>query len=527
MSTTRAIWLFLGIITAVRLALIGTTDLSFDEAHYWMWSERLGPAYFSKGPAVAYAIWSSVALFGPTEFGVRFWSPLLGAGTSLLLYYFARRLFSDTTGFWLVVALNAVPIFNVGSFVITTDPLSVFFWTAAMFTFWLALERSPNFSWYWPLTGLLIGLGFLGKYVNALQLASVVLVLALVPRYRREFAQPGLYSLFAIFIICLIPPVLWNYQHAWATLGHLRLRGALDQAPGFNPLEVLSFLGMHFVVYSPMLFLALAWAVIASWKRARQQFKGIFLLSLAAPIFLMYFLISINKAANANWDAPAFISLGVLAASYWRERLESRPEIFRWGAAAIVLGLIMSVVSVNADLLRQVNFPLPPRTPADRIRGWKTASAAVEQIRGEIETQLGEKVFVIADERDRASEFAFYFSDKRPEGPGHPPVYIVESQDIRNQFSFWPRYDEFVEAPTNPSPTPPAEGDVFTETGVNLFQGRSAMYVQGNSKNLAPRNIVDAFSSIEPFRIIEVRRFGRRVRTLQVFICRNYRPLEL
>ena len=54
-----------------------------------------------------------------------------------------------------------------------------------MLTFWLALEKAPRFSWHWPLTGLLIGLGFLCKYTNALELISVVLVLALVPRHRR------------------------------------------------------------------------------------------------------------------------------------------------------------------------------------------------------------------------------------------------------------------------------------------------------------------------------------------------------
>ena len=77
---------------------------------------------------------------------MRFWSPILGAGTSLILYYFARRLFSEAVAFWTVVALNVTPIFNVGNFVMTIDPLSVFFWSAAMFTFWLALERSPEFS---------------------------------------------------------------------------------------------------------------------------------------------------------------------------------------------------------------------------------------------------------------------------------------------------------------------------------------------------------------------------------------------
>src|SRR4030081_4162922 len=98
MSTTRAVWLFVIAITAIRLSILATTDLAFDEAHYWMWSERLAPAYFSKGPGVAFAIRAGTALFGDNEFGVRFFSPILAAGTSLLLFYFARRLFSATAG---------------------------------------------------------------------------------------------------------------------------------------------------------------------------------------------------------------------------------------------------------------------------------------------------------------------------------------------------------------------------------------------------------------------------------------------
>src|SRR6478735_3752394 len=84
MSTTRAVWLFVAALTAIRLSLLAATDLSFDEAHYWMWSERLAPAYFSKGPGIAFAIRASTALFGANEFGVRFFSPVLAAATSLL-----------------------------------------------------------------------------------------------------------------------------------------------------------------------------------------------------------------------------------------------------------------------------------------------------------------------------------------------------------------------------------------------------------------------------------------------------------
>src|SRR6516225_1953171 len=205
MSTTRAVWIFILALTAILLSLLATTDLEFDEAHYWMWSERLAPAYFSKGPGIAFAIRASTAVFGANEFGVRFFSPLLAAGTSLLLFYFARRLFNAAAGLWAVIALNVTPIFNIGAFVMTIDALSIFFWLAAMITFWFAVEKSPNLSWYWPLTGLLVGLGLLSKYTNALELVSIALVLALAPRLRQEFKRPGLYVLLGIFAVCTVP----------------------------------------------------------------------------------------------------------------------------------------------------------------------------------------------------------------------------------------------------------------------------------------------------------------------------------
>src|SRR5437870_10713441 len=109
MSHTRAVWLFVLVLTALRFSMLGTSHLEFDEAHYWMWSQRLAPAYFSKGPGVAFAIRASTMLFGANEFGVRFFSPLLGAGTSLLLFYFARKLFGTRSAFWAEIGLNVTP----------------------------------------------------------------------------------------------------------------------------------------------------------------------------------------------------------------------------------------------------------------------------------------------------------------------------------------------------------------------------------------------------------------------------------
>src|SRR5262245_50352571 len=423
MSTTRAVWLFVAALTAIRFSLLASTDLSFDEAHYWMWSERLAPAYFSKGPGVAFVIRASTAVFGSNEFGVRFFSPVLAAATSLLLFYFARRLFGATAGLWAVIALNATPIFNIGAVVMTIDALSVFFWLAAMFTFWLAVEKSPSFSWYCPVTGLLIGLGFLCKYTNAFGLISVLAVLVLVPRLRREFKRPGVYLLIGMFALCTIPPLLWNAQHAWITLAHLRSRGNLDRGFGFHPTEVLSFLGQHFIVYSPLLFLALAWGVIASSRRINQQFKILFLMWFGLPIFLFYLLLSVNKSAAPNWDGLAFFGFGLVATYFWWERIETIVFWRRCATVAVLMGLFMSLGALNTDLLRVADYGLQRTNErersslsthkvknsfqgvfektfarvlaqAARLRGWRSATEALEKMRNNIEAQLGEKLFL-------------------------------------------------------------------------------------------------------------------------------------
>jgi hypothetical protein len=525
MSTTRAVWFFVGALTVIRLSMLATTDLEYYESHYWMWSERLAPAYFSKGPGVAFAMRASTAIFGANEFGVRFFSPLLGAGTSLLLFYFARRLFSATAGLWAVVALNATPIFNIGAFLMTIDALSVFFWLAAMFTFWLALEKSPRFSWYWPLTGLLIGLGFLSKYTNAFELVSILLVLALAPRLRQEFARPGLYLLLGIFGLCTVPPIVWNAQHAWITLVHLQSRGGVGHGFGFHPVEILEFLGEHFLAYSPFLFLALAWGVIGSWRRLNQQFKVLFLMWFGLPVFTFYLLLSINKSAAPNWDGLAFLGFGLLAIYFWWERVEASLMLRLCAVVALLVGLSMSVIALNTDLLRSAGYELWRSDPSDRMRGWKSATGAVEKMRNDLEAQLGEKLFLIADARDRASEISFYLRDKRTEGPGHPPVYIIESQDMVNQFSFWPRYDEFIEVKPG---TQRPESEVYTEeNGINPFVGRSALFIRDGEKDGVPHNIRVAFQSTESVGTIEVRRYGKLLRRWQVFLCRNYRTLPL
>ena len=96
-----------------------------------------------------------------------------------------------------------------------------------------------------------------------------------------------------------------------------------------------------------------------------------------------------------------------------------------------------------------------------RPRHWKKCAAILKR-------KLGEKLFLNCDARDpRIGNFVLFA--RQIEGPGHPPAYIPKSQDMVNQFSFWPRYDQFVELKPG---VEQLDGEVYTEeNGINLFLG--------------------------------------------------------
>ncbi|MFV1994351.1 MAG: ArnT family glycosyltransferase [Verrucomicrobiales bacterium] len=520
MSTARTIVIGLAFLTLLRLVLAAVTELSPDEAYYFLWSENLAPSYYSKGPGIAIAMKLSSSLFGDSAFGIRMLSPLLGFATSILLFRLGRGLFDEQTGAWAVVLLNLTPIFNAGSVLLTIDPLSIFFWVAALLTFWRALHRASSLNLYWPATGLLIGLGFLCKYTNALQLLSIVLLLVLFRRWRGQLRRPGLYLLLLCFLLCTIPVLVWNHQHAWITVTHLVERGNLDESSGFNPLEFLEFAGMHLGTYSPILFVGLVWALWRALRRYGRDDSETYLLFFSLPIISLYFLLSFKETGEGNWTAPGFITVGLLLVHYWRHldigaRLKSNLR-----SAALTVAALMSCLVLNTEIVRQAGIPWPyERDPSTRMRGWRASAAYLDEVLRSTRESLGEDVFVIANRYQSASILSFYLDDSTPllqPGPDFPKIHIPESQLIQNQYSFWPRYDGLSAIPAGDDPPR------------SPFLGRHAIFITDDSRrgNL-PRRVRNAFERAEVTGVVDIVRFNHLVRRLKVFTCYDYRGLPL
>lgn len=527
--------LFLVAVAAIRLSIIGQDELLGDEAYYHMWSERLDWGYYSKGPGVAAAIRASTSLFGVNEFGVRFWSPIVGLATALLLCSFARRLYGESTATWTAILVSVIPIFNVGGVLMTIDPLSIFFWVAAMYSVWLALEQSPRGTLHWGLAGLAIALGFLCKFTNALQLGCIAIALLWVPRWRGEFFRAGFWTMCAVACLGALPPIIWNANHAWITATHLLERGGFGSS-GFKWTAFPEFLGLQAVVYSPLIFIGLLMALGRGWKEASGHKPGRaerarFLLAFSLPILTFYGLLALRRPGEANWPAVAYPSLCVLAVMLWHERASSRRIVGIFVVSALLLAGLMSVIIVDTDVIRRVGIVWPyKKDAAARLRGWHASADAVQAVRKQVERELGQKVFLIADKYQLAAELNFYLPEKRVEQPGHPPVYMPESQEIQNQFSFWGRYDEFTEAPAaQAAPANAAPANEQPELlGENQFIGRSALFVTDSANVAAPPTTLErGFEDWKCVARYEIKRRGLPVRTLTFFVLARYQGMSL
>ncbi len=421
-------------IAAFRLFLCTRYLITPDEAYYWLWSQFPDWCYFSKGPLVAWTIWLGTALGGDTPFGVRWPSVLLHAATGFVLLRWTHKLYGARAAWVAVLSASCVPLFAIGGVLMTIDPLSVFFWAAAAAAGWEAW--STNKKQWWLLAGFLIGCGYLAKFTNAIQGLCFGLFLTLTPEGRQRLRQPGPWMAAVVALLMTLPFWIWNWQHDWVTWGHLKHRGALDRPFHFSVSELVQFITMQAVVFSPLLWIG--WLSIAAMRvrevvavRAAGMERELYLLCQSLPLIAFFAAFALNDAGQPNWTVPGYCALVVLGAGWFA----ARPEI-KWlryfGWAALAFGLAMTVVLHDTSWLK-----LPAKSdPLTRVRGWDQLA-----VRAEAEREKIGASFVLSNNYQIAAALTWHTPGDRTQGM----AYCARNPGrIQNQFDFWGGYESFV-----------------------------------------------------------------------------------
>jgi len=455
-------WLRLGYILIVAMLVGrwiylagGVIELSQDEAYQWTWSKHLDLSYYSKPAGIAVIQFAGTHLFGDTEFGVRFFSPLFAAVTSLILLRFLAREAGVRPSFWLLLAATATPLLGLGTILMTIDPPLVLCWTVAMVAGWRA-TRPDGTTRDWLVVGLAMGLGFLCKYTAVFEIVCGILFFILAPSARFHLKKPGPYLALMIFALCTLPVICWNAQHHWITLDHVATNAglkaesakAIAAAKGhheWHPFRTfLEFLGAQAGGLNPVFFIGAVWAMIASWRHRHEQPLWLYLFCMGAPVFIGHALYSFHSRILPNWVAPAILPMFCLMVLFWHQKFRDGWRFVKPAfIAGLVLGLFAVAVLYQSKLLgKVVGNPLPAEKDLTRrAMGWTQSAAMVEAERERIATN-GRPAFIICGHYGLTGLYSFYLPQARDAvNNAQPMVYPMTSDEARNQFYFWPEYD--------------------------------------------------------------------------------------
>ena len=515
MHRHRFIFFALLALTVGRWALTFTLDLAPIEALAVEAGRHSGWTWAEIGPLMGWLVKVSTGLFGESEFGVRFFAPLLALITSLAVWRLAHEMLDRQTAAWSVVMLNVLPAFNLAAVFLTPGSVSFAGYTILA----LLVHRTLQGAGYraWIAAALCVAALIWADWRNAVVLLSLILGLALSGKGRSHWLRLSWLCLGGVGGFSILAWARWCSAHGW----HLGYGG--DWSPEWT---VIANVFRWILLISPLLsgLLIGQFSAVAIEIRRRGVSSLGLLLGMSLPLAVIDFAWGVWRpwadAGLAVWSAFAVILLFHRAQQEGEVHMQSK-VIAR--TSIVVLAGLQSLVLLRTDIIRDLGIPWPfsqdisdaktyrrflKADPTGAMHGWRETGALVSEVVSAPSAKKG-RWFLVADDWRLAAELGFYLpaqtSVLRPT-LDHPRVHVYQGDGRVGPFEHWPRYD----------------GDTGNKEG---FAGAHALFITDDSRvKQPPAAWLRAFSSWQIVSIAEVKHGGHLVRTIKIFACHGYRP---
>ncbi len=405
----KSFWVIFLTTIFVRLLIIIKLGLGDDEVYHWVWTKHLSLSYYDHPPLVTYIMWVLTKLFGNTIFVVHLEALLSVVLFTLILYFWAKEIYSEKEAIMGTLLIIFMPIFFVDS------PLSIF-WVLTLWLLYRALKGNKNSYWY--MAGIAAGFACLSKYNGFLLPFLVLSFLIFSPQHRFWLRKKEPYLEFLLMLIVFSPVIIWNARHDWASF-YFQFMGR--HRGGFSIKRFLLFSGSQLTYFSPLAFVL---AMGGFWRLFKEgfvnrQWEKKYLFFTSFPVIgLFAFNSFFSSSFKPHWTALGYIG-GLLAA----------------GSFSFLNGRMRNLVKANFFLcgvmifvmVGQSFYPFLPIRSKDDItndlRGWPQLSREIKNI----EKELPGGIFLLAERYQTGSQLSFSVKKE---------VYVMHPTRIC-AFNFW------------------------------------------------------------------------------------------
>jgi len=480
-------WL-LAFFTLTRLVLIGLSDLKFEEAYYWDYSQHPDLSYFDHPPFVAWMIGLSTWLLGDTSFAVRLPAVLLFSGSCLLLGKLADQLFGTRAAFLSLLLLNSLPALDVYALIILPDNPLLFFWSLGLNAGWQLISRADT-RWWWAV-GVATGLGMDAKYPALLIPAGIFFHCFWSSKRSLALNLPMLGS--ALLAIGLFSPViLWNIGNGMASF---KFQGTERMGEAIGVGERLGSWLFQFGLLTPPAFIAMGIALVWAWRRKEDE-RIRYLLCWCLPFLALMAYVSTRRLVQINWPMPAYVAGSLLMAA-WLDELCTRPSAPKgWLISVFGTAFVFSTV-----WWLPLVVPIGTLNRVDDVTQWAPFGHKALEIRATMPHP--QSTFLAGNGYQAAAEIAF--TTKLP----HLTLSSDTLGEPNKAFTFWDNLASF--------------------SGWDCVY---ANYAQPTSRGtwrerveLDPEKLRARFDKVDGPEELIVNRGGAPLRRYQYYRCYGYRP---
>lgn len=373
-------------ITILKLVTLYYSKLPLwvDEAQYWLWSEHHDMGYYSKPPMIAWIISVSTNFFSDSEFGIRFFAPLIHFATSYFVYLAARELFDERTAFLSGISYLFIPAVTFSSFFISADAPLMLFWAMGFYYF---VQINKDFEKseisHWVMLGICYGLGMMSKYTFVAFVFSVFLYYA-VTGFSRVFSPRFILS-GLLGVAIFLPNVIWNFRNDFVSFSHTE-QNVFSKKTDLYFGELGNFVGGQVLIFGMLMAVFFIFAVA---KKAENKKNKNILLIFSLPVLIAGSVVSLTSSAQIHWSAPAYISGTILVVNYLLQHSQ------KWLLPTIILNL--SVMVIATILLALSGSDGPSVKYMKRIYAWHAPAKFLSK------KNIDKNLPIIVDERKLAA----------------------------------------------------------------------------------------------------------------------------
>jgi 4-amino-4-deoxy-L-arabinose transferase-like glycosyltransferase len=235
----------------------------------------------------------------------------------LSIWKFARYFRAPAESLIAASIILLTPTYSFLNLVFTQNVVLMAIWPLIILFFYKALLHQKYIDWL--LLGLFCGLGLMTKYFCVFLFVPMALMMLFTKEGRVSFNKIGFYLCSAVFLIVIIPNIIWLFNNDFSSIDYAFYRTRLKETVPIishvtSPIKCVGLILANFIVSIPLLIICFSKRTpvsISTLPAFTRKFINI--MGITPLLLVVMFALTTGAYIKPEWLFPTTILFGVIA----------------------------------------------------------------------------------------------------------------------------------------------------------------------------------------------------------------------